>query len=188
MFKQSEDLKKNSYINNYSKNKSYKNIESNNKIIRNKLSHSSFKTSNKTNLSNNEIKIKIKNVIKEYLLHKNIDESLPYFNEIDLSKKYLIYEEILNYIYNETNNKNVDVIILFLVNIIKNNIIKFHNIISGIENTLENLEEIILDTPHAKIYITKVFNELINNKIIDKEKLISIISNKSSDHNFDIII
>ncbi len=99
----------------------------------------------------------------------------------------MVCEGILNYIYDETNSNNINSIILFLIDIIKEKVINDDNIIIGIENILEELDDIILDSPDANIYISQIFIELLNNKIINKEKLISIITIKSNNYSNEII-
>ena len=153
----------------YSINNIYKNNNSRMKYILEELYDK--KEDKKINkIENNGIKftinnkMKLNNLIKEYLSHKNIKESLDYLK--DFIKNYNNLIEDFFYISFELNTiKELELVITLLIRIIT----KYNNFDSSLLNNInEDFSEIILDIPLAHTYYNTILLNLLSNNIINK--------------------
>ena len=146
----------------YSINNIYKNNNSRMKYILEELYDK--KEDKKINkIENNGIKftinnkMKLDNLIKEYLSHKNIKESLDYLK--DFIKNYNNLIKDFFYISFELNTiKELELVITLLIRIIT----KYNNFDSSLLNNInEDFSEIILDIPLAHTYYNTILLNLL---------------------------
>ena len=156
-------------------------------IIEN-LSDNKFKNDTNGNVINNNIKIKkpnikiiinnemkLKNLIKEHLIHKNENESIDYLQSF--IKNYNNFFEDFIYILLDLNENEFNIIINLLLKIIS--LIKKLDINDLINNFNSNLEEFLLDYPFTLKYYEILLNKLVKEKKIDNlvlKKSLSIIN------------
>ena len=171
------------FLDKYIKNLiNYKNINKKIKfmimdILESKEESNKTKTEDKNIfMSDEEIEVKIKNIINEFILEKDYKYSLTCYKEINTKPKSnkVIYEFILNLIESE-NNKFNDIFYL-LKKLIKDKTIKYNNIKFGLIDILKDYDELILDYPMLDQQIIKILNLFTKSKIIEVNNLKFILN------------
>ena len=128
-----------------------------------------------------EIEVKIKNIIDEFLIEKDYDYVLTCYKEIQCKPKSnkVIYEFILNLIESDTSRFNE--IFLILKKLLKDKSIKYNNIKFGLIDFLKEYDDLILDYPNLDKQIIKIFNVFIKMKVIEFSTLKFIFNKGLSD-------
>lgn len=108
--------------------------------------------------------MKLKNMINEYKIHKNLDESFDYINDFINDYDYFIEDYL--YIIFECDDTNANTL---LINLFINIITKFNNFkINVLNDMVENFDDILLDIPNANIYFNNLLEKLFQKKIINE--------------------
>ena len=127
-------------------------------------------------MSDEEIEVKIKNIINEFILEKDYKYSLICFKEIITKPKSnkVIYEFLLNLI--ESDNNKFNDIFNLLRKLIKDKEIKYNNIKFGMIDLLKDYNDLILDYPILDQKLIKIINLLTKFKIIEVNNLKFILN------------
>lgn len=133
-------------------------------------------------VNNNDFKIKkdltikndmkLKNVINEYLGHKNLKETYSYLEEF--INNYSDFLEDYLYIIFDLIPDQVNIVNNLLLSIL--NKFKIFNITS-LDNIIENLEDITLDYPYSKKYLEDILNLLYKNNFIELDYFNNVSNN-----------
>ena len=103
----------------------------------------------------NELNRKIVNMIIEYYNNKDDNEMLDCF--LELKHEDIIVEKMIDYAINY--EKYIDTI-KNIINILSNRkLLSSNNIQSGLDNILEFIDDIIIDSPNAKLTIDTLFKK-----------------------------
>ena len=127
-------------------------------------------------ISDEEIEVKIKNIINEFIIEKDFKYTLGCYKEINIKPKSnkIIYEFILNLIESEQTRFNNT---FYLLNkLIKEKVIKYNNIKFGLIEILKDYDDLILDYPMLDQKILKIINSLLKSKIIEINHLKFILN------------
>lgn len=127
-------------------------------------------------MSDEEIEVKIKNIINEFISEKDYKYSLSCYKEIICKPKSnkIIYEFILNMIESE-NNKFNDIFYL-MKKLTKDKVIKYNNIKFGLIDILKDYDDLILDYPMLDQQLLKILNLLSKSRILELNNLKFIIN------------
>lgn len=119
------------------------------------------------NINKIDNNMKLKNMINEYKIHKNIEESYDYVS--DFINDYNNFIEDYIYIILECDNKDENILLINLfISIIK----KFNNFkLNLLNNIVDNFDDILLDIPYANKYFNNLLEELLKNNFINKNNL-----------------
>lgn len=147
-------------------------------IIESKEEFNYKKTEQEKNtfMSDEEIEVKIKNIINEFILEKDYKYSLTCYKEISTKPKSnrIIYEFILNLI--ESDNNRFNDIFHLLKKLIKDKTIKYNNIKFGLIDILKDYDELILDYPMLDQQLLKILNLFTKAKVLEINNLKFILN------------
>ena len=115
---------------------------------------------------------KVKNMVEEFSINKNIDDVILYFEEIPMSSRSKFVEKIVD--RSITDEKLIDDIIM----IISRLNLKGMHVKEGFSPIWEFLDDIIIDSPNSPIIISKLLKLFIEKKYITTDWLV----NKSKLH------
>ena len=123
-------------------------------------------------------KIKIKNIINEYIRVKDLEYTINCYNEIKIKPKTnkKIFEFLMNLIESEKDRFNL--IFNLLKKLIKHKIIKYNSIKFGLIDFLKEYDDLILDFPNLDKQIIEIFNMFVKIKVLEYNT-IKFILNKS---------
>lgn len=123
-----------------------------------------------------EIEVKIKNIINEFISEQDYEYSLSCFKEITSKPKSnkVIYEFLINLV--ESDQKRFNEIFNLLKKFIKDKFIKYNNIKFGIIEFLQEYNELILDYPNLDKIIEKILIILCKIKVLDTNTIKFILS------------
>lgn len=116
--------------------------------------------------------MKLKNVINEYLIHKNISETYLYLNEFisnydDFLEDYLyIIFDLIPEQSQDINNLLISILTKFKIFDIKN-----------LDVIFDNLEDIVLDYPYSKKYLLDIIKLLKSKNFISNEYYNTVSNN-----------
>jgi hypothetical protein len=151
-------------------------IENNNKVS-NKVSN---KDSNKPIefLSDNEIQVKVKNIINEYISENDLKYTISCYNEIKSDPKFnrIIFEFLINLV--ESDTKKFDQIFGLIKNLIRHKSIQYNNIKFGLIDFFKEYDDLLLDNPQIDKSIIQIFNEFIKIKVLDYNTIKFILNNR----------
>jgi hypothetical protein len=117
-------------------------------------------------LKKENIIFKVGNLVREYLNHNNYKETTLYIKDMNMkSNLYLLVNGIIEFIY-DASDKHIDEAIILLILLLKNKNLSLKTLKMGIEDSLLEFNDTIIDLPIIKDYWLKVFNELIKNKYV----------------------
>ena len=123
-----------------------------------------------------EIEVKIKNIINEYISEQDYEYSLSCFKEITSKPKSnkVIYEFLINLV--DSDQKRFNEIFNFLKKLVKDKYIKYNNIKFGIIEFLQEFNELILDYPNLEKTIEKILIVFCKIKVLDTNTIRFILS------------
>ena len=126
-----------------------------------------------------EIEVKIKNIINEYISEQDYEYSLSCFKEITSKPKSnkVIYEFLINLV--DSDQKRFNEIFNLIKRLIKDKFIKYNNIKFGIIEFFQEYNELILDYPNLEKIIEKILIIFCKIKVLDTNT-IKFILNKSN--------
>lgn len=123
-----------------------------------------------------EVEVKIKNIINEYISEQDYEYSLSCFKEITSKPKSnkVIYEFLINLV--DSDQKRFNEIFNFLKKLVKDKYIKYNNIKFGIIEFLQEFNELILDYPNLEKTIEKILIVFCKIKVLDTNTIRFILS------------
>lgn len=138
---------------------------------------SNIKAVTKSNISTDEeIEVKIKNIINEYISEQDYEYSISCFKEIVFKPKSnkVIYQFLINLV--ESEQKRFNEIFNLIKKLIKDKFIKYNNIKFGIVEFLQDYNELILDYPNLDKIVEKILIVFCKIKVLDSNTIKFILS------------
>lgn len=126
--------------------------------------------------SDEEIEVKIKNIINEYISEQDYDYSISCFKEIISKPKSnkVIYQFLINLV--ESESKRFNEIFNLIKKLIKDKCIKYNNVKFGIIEFLQDYNELILDYPNLGKIVEKILTVFCKIKVLDNNTIKFILS------------
>jgi hypothetical protein len=138
--------------------------------------------------SDNEIEVKVKNIINEYISEKDLNYTISCYNEIKVKPRSnkIIFEFLINLI--EANDKKFNHVFGLIKNLIRRKNIKYNNIKFGLIDFFREYEDLILDYPNIDKSIIKILNDFVIIKVLDFNTIKFILNKgmKSDKYNYFI--
>mgnify|MGYP005628363319 CR=1 FL=1 len=151
-----------------------------NRLYVNKNNKKELNNSEDESINKEKMISQVGNLVREYLSHKNYQETKLYLKDMDMKDNlYLLVNGIIEFIY-DARDKQIKEAISLLILLLKNKNISLKVLKLGIEESLLEFNDLIIDMPIIKDYWLNIFNELIKNKYISLN-YITRITNKNLD-------
>ena len=132
-----------------------------------------------------EIEVKVKNLINEYISENDINYTIGCYSEIKSKPRSnkIIFEFLINLI--DSDDKKFNQIFGLLKKLIKNKIIKYNNIKFGFIDFFNEYDDLLLDYPNLDTIIINILNIFIKVKVLDYNTTKFILNKglNSSTHN-----
>jgi hypothetical protein len=132
-----------------------------------------------------EIEVKIRNIIREYISENDIEYTLSCYSEIKSKPRSnkVIYEFLINLL--DSDSKKFNLIFGLLKKLIKNKAIKYNNIKFGFIDFFNEYDDLLLDYPNLDDTISEILGAFIKSKVIDYNTTKFILNKglNSSQHN-----
>ena len=141
----------------------------------------------KEEIGEEDIIYKVRNLVKEYLSHKNYKETKLYIKDMKIKNRlYLLVNGIIDFIYDASDKEIEETIILFKL-LLKNKDLSLKMLKLGIEKSLLGYLDMIIDFPLIKDYWANILNELLINKYISLNYITRITKKNLDDINYTYI-
>ena len=145
------------------------------------------KNEEKEDIIEENIIFKVRNLVREYLSHKNYKETKLYIKDMKIKNKlYLLVNGIIDFIYDASDKEIEETIILFNL-LLKNKDLSLKMLKLGIEKSLLGYLDMIIDFPLIKDYWANILNELLKNKYISLNYITRVTKKNLDDINFKYI-